>query len=361
MLIQSNQYENIEASCDFLERSWASIFSQHLSKNDTLLLKHFSTHKVNNKCCQNGRLMFNMHDSYLAPYLQHDPNFKFFTGDTLKNDNGQDNNDIDISKLRLSLVISHCNENMEWMHNYIKDLPILNVTIYSKCNSTIEGYDHAIDQSTIIRLPNVGRCDHSYAHWMRQIEKEDATDDHIVLFIKASRDLYQKGMSYRPLQEVIRLALHSGFSCESKPNDKSYYHDSNLLQFFMLEKHKEEDIRSKYRYMGGWLKDVGIELPRPFTPVCYGGNFAVKASQIHSKKDVLKNIETSLSRGDNIEEGHFMERAWAGFLSKPLTLQETHILNQSVSQVFGAIKDGYIGHFTYNIEMLTDNDESLKN
>ena len=72
-----------------------------------------------------------------------------------------------------------------------------NVAIYSKCDSYIEGYNHTIIQSTIIRLPSVGRCDHSYAHWMKQMGNEDATDDHVVLFIKVSRDLCQKGISHR--------------------------------------------------------------------------------------------------------------------------------------------------------------------
>ena len=56
-----------------------------------------------------------------------------------------------------------------------------------------------------------------------------------------------------------------------------------------------------------------------------------------------------------------MERAWAGLLSNPLTLQETRILNQSISQLFDAITDGCVGHFTYDVEMLTDDDEHLKN
>ena len=33
-------------------------------------------------------------------------------------------------------------------------------------------------------------------------------------------------------------------------------------------------------------------------------------------------IVESLSRGDNIEEGHFMERIWASLLSRPMTIEE---------------------------------------
>jgi hypothetical protein len=31
-------------------------------------------------------------------------------------------------------------------------------------------------------------------------------------------------------------------------------------------------------------------------------------------------LEISLTRGDNIEEGHFVERSWAALLSNPLEL-----------------------------------------
>ena len=69
-------------------------------------------------------------------------------------------------------------------------------------------------------------------------------------------------------------------------------------------------------------------MPGPLTPVCYGGNFAAKASQIYSKKKLWERMATSLSRGDSIEEGHFAERAWAGILSYPLNSNETAIMQR---------------------------------
>ena len=37
-------------------------------------------------------------------------------------------------------------------------------------------------------------------------------------------------------------------------------------------------------------------------------------------------IEKSLSRGNNIEEGHFCERIWGGLLNKPLSTEATEQL-----------------------------------
>jgi hypothetical protein len=75
--------------------------------------------------------------------------------------------------------------------------------------------------------------------------------------------------------------------------------------------------------MGEWWSSVGVEFPRPFAPVCYGGSYAVKASNIKKVPlQVRKALVQSLSRADNIEEGHFAERTWAGLLSTPLSDEE---------------------------------------
>jgi len=88
-------------------------------------------------------------------------------------------------------------------------------------------------------------------------------------------------------------------------------------------------------------------LPRPLTSVCYGGNFAVKASQIYAKKDLLGKMASSLSRGDSIEEGHFAERSWAGILSYPLNSNETAVM-QSIPTVYGQPAGGYMGTIHLN-------------
>ena len=40
--------------------------------------------------------------------------------------------------------------------------------------------------------------------------------------------------------------------------------------------------------MGEFLDSLRIALPSPITPVCYEGNFVVKASQIYPKRDALE-------------------------------------------------------------------------
>jgi hypothetical protein len=50
-----------------------------------------------------------------------------------------------------------------------------------------------------------------------------------------------------------------------------------------------------------------------------GGIFAASVKNIKKRKmEVWRAAERSLSRGDNIQEGHYMERTWAVLLASPL-------------------------------------------
>ena len=51
-------------------------------------------------------------------------------------------------------------------------------------------------------------------------------------------------------------------------------------------------------------------------PVCYRGSFAVQKKQfLNHRKEAWEKMVSSLSRGDNIAEGHYSERLWASILS----------------------------------------------
>jgi len=53
--------------------------------------------------------------------------------------------------------------------------------------------------------------------------------------------------------------------------------------------------------------------------VCYGGSFAASGRNVQRiPLDDWSALSTALLRGDNIEEGHFVERLWAALLSPPV-------------------------------------------
>ena len=157
----------------------------------------------------------------------------------------------------MTLVVSHCNESMPWMQEYLKNIPIKKVTVYSKCNTTVQVYTLPLE-SKIIHMPNLGRCDHSYAHWMKNMDQQYVDDNHLVLLLKASRYLYQNGMQYRPLREVIRIVMDRGFSCEAKHVKDSIYYRTHLLRNYNISIRRGVDVKSHYIDMGQWLDDLAI-------------------------------------------------------------------------------------------------------
>ena len=72
----------------------------------------------------------------------------------------------------------------------------------------------------------------------------------------------------------------------------------------------------------------------PLWRVCYGGAFAATRASIRQTSAASwRSLAASLERGDNIEEGHFMERTWAALLSEPPSSSTGEALRQAASCV----------------------------
>ena len=75
----------------------------------------------------------------------------------------------------VQLVISHCEEHVDWIKTFVGDAyNVKRITIYSKCGNFIRGLDELARYAPtqVVRYDNVGRCDHSYAHWIKEHYKE---------------------------------------------------------------------------------------------------------------------------------------------------------------------------------------------
>jgi hypothetical protein len=85
-----------------------------------------------------------------------------------------------------------------------------------------------------------------------------------------------------------------------------------------------------------WLsKHNAIDIPittADLVPICYGGVFMTTIAQIQKAPvGTWQPVIDSLSRGDNIEEGHFMERMWAVLFSPPIPhVQKMALLDKKV-------------------------------
>jgi hypothetical protein len=231
------------------------------------------------------------------------------------------------------------------------------------------------DSARIVTLRNVGRVDHTIAFHMLNLPLS-ATPEEVILFVKDTfHDFHQRRSHPASFAEIVAEAAGlTGFGCGLKPDlfpaersfaarivdktlcyivgvkkmsswrlkvkpwqgfwncDKpidqniSMWHLSEDLEKFTFKEYSRNSAKyskaDNGRFNPGisfnrWLAGVNVSLPR-VTPVCYGGNFAVKVAHILKVKDIMNNLVQSLSRGDNIVEGHYCERSWAGLLSAVL-------------------------------------------
>ena len=134
-------------------------------------------------------------------------------------------NDIVEQQPNITLVVSHCNSDLVWIKPYmletmnITGVRMENVVIYSKCQKKIVGLDNLRSISEIepqvIPMPNVGRNDHTFAHYTYNhyksiLENDEETNDNLVVFLKDNAYAIEY---FCPFEQVYELAKTVGFSC----------------------------------------------------------------------------------------------------------------------------------------------------
>lgn len=244
------------------------------------------------------------------------------------------------TRTMIKVIVSHCQNSLLWLTDFIGGHNIASIHVISKCGITVQG---APKNSTILELPNVGRCDHSYVYYINHFlnnEKGGVDKDTIIFFLKddmSEENKHQRG-EWNNFESMLRSASSvNGFSCgiaERTPlswstTDESYsaFHSTEDLFEFQMELYDRNmkgyasnttEFQSAFNNLGDFIRHTSNNLYPELVQVCYGGVFAVSYHNIKTiNKSAWDKIEKLLSRGNNIEEGHFMERAWAPMLSTP--------------------------------------------
>ena len=254
----------------------------------------------------------------------------------------QANSDDDFSSPKVHIILSHCKSSLEWLNSFIEGHNISSIHIVSKCGEPVIG---APEIATIEVYANVGRCDHTYAYYITSILSNlllpEDEEDSIVVFLKddmSSQNLHQSG-HWNDFSAMIQLASSdNGFACGVVPGEVDFgpysfflsaYHETKTLLDFKMDDYgrniKQYDsdgieFKSTHTSLRSWYASLGIEgPPAEVVQVCYGGVFAASVSNImKTSMETWKGIEKSLSRGNNIQEGHYAERSWGSLLSTPL-------------------------------------------
>ena len=169
---------------------------------------------------------------------------------------------------------------------------------------------------------------------MAHVHEQSIHNDEVVFFLKGDGSIRQSARP-RSLDRMMRIIDERGFACfEEPPSGLSIFHDTVTYAAFTatdnsrFEKDTKESFKSPlYNNLEDFAKALNATLHTPLIPVCYGGNFAAKSSQISKRsQEFWASVELSLSRADDIEEALFQERLWAGILSEALSSEESQIL-----------------------------------
>ena len=127
----------------------------------------------------------------------------------------------------LHVVVSHCDKPLHWLNEFMSGHEVASITIYSKCGNAVEG---APDGSIIETLPNVGRCDHTYAHWMANMDRNTGKNKFdVFLFIKDNNHRSDTWALWS-MNDMFRIVSGNGFVCgESVVSFMSRFVHANMI------------------------------------------------------------------------------------------------------------------------------------
>eukprot|EP00980_Cylindrotheca_fusiformis_P000389 scaffold92_cov85-Cylindrotheca_fusiformis.AAC.7 len=288
-----------------------------------------------------------------------------------------------VQDIPLHVVVSFCKGDLGFIGAITEGFRASSIHVISKCGHEVKNVPNG---TTVEVLPNVGRCDHSYAHYMKVVldQKLKTTgtenDNALVVFLKdnvGARNLHQAGL-WNSLSNMVEIASsEAGFACGMTPHDSykpkyklrlSANFNQDLLKLFHIETYSsvkdyasdEVQFKSKYRNLGEFYDHVGASvIKEEVVRVCFGGVFVASVKQIRKQdKKVWQTIYQALSRGDNIEEGHYMERMWAMLLSSPLKKYQMEAIKEyadfalepGYGETLGFRNEAIVGMFAKKVE-----------
>jgi hypothetical protein len=186
--------------------------------------------------------------------------------------------------------------------------------IYNKGPNELffKNYTPPPEKIKIIPLENVGRIDHTIAYHI--IKNWDSMDSTMVFLPASILMCRMKGAYLSGIKKRISSV---------KENYRGFYaprfHKIGPNFNYSIDEYQPEGIcnrngnpfiKSEYSDFKTWK--LALIDDRQMRYVSMRGMFIVSKENVkHINKKIYENLLTSLSVGDNIENGHFAERIWA--------------------------------------------------
>ena len=210
-----------------------------------------------------------------------------------------------------TVIVTRYNEKIDWI-DYIID-SVDQIIVYNKgTNDDIFKNYQPPAKVVIVKLPNIGRIDHTIAHYI--LENWQNLPDTLIslpasILMCAKKGSYLNAMRKR-FDDIERYhGFYSPRFHKVSPEHFNYTIDNYQAEGY-CNRNDNPFIKSEYPDFRAWK--LALIDDRPIRYLGMRGMFIVSRENIiHIKRTIYENLLTSLSVGDNIENGHFAERIWA--------------------------------------------------
>jgi hypothetical protein len=212
------------------------------------------------------------------------------------------------TNLDINIVVSRYNEDLNWINN-----EPFNRYFIICYNKGINDNFKINSPHKIVKLNNVGKCDHTYLYHI--INNYDNLSDYII-FLPGSNNLhykYLKSINLINYIEYYNKLVNIGTFTDS--NIKSLFYNFKLNSYKTSHKdnyklnNNTEIEKSKIRPFGKWYEHHFNNINVNF--YTWWGIFAITKKIVHQHpKEYYEKLLEEINYSDNPEVGHYIERSW---------------------------------------------------
>jgi hypothetical protein len=211
-------------------------------------------------------------------------------------------------KSSIKIIVARYNEKLEWM----KESPF-NLFRYIVYNKGVNDDFEKCNVDTIIKLPNVGRCDHTYLYHI--VNNYNNLND-INVFLPGCLNIeFKKNKAKKILYKIIKFKIAHIYAHKVN-NIRQEFNTFTLDNWTSIDSAnrtlnpENKTYPAKLRPYGKWYKYMFGDTKASW--VCLHGIFSVHKLDI-IKHSINRYIEllNAVAIHSNPEVGHYIERSWA--------------------------------------------------
>jgi hypothetical protein len=228
-------------------------------------------------------------------------------------------------KNNVEIVVARYNEDLHWLNEY--PFTEFEYTVYNKGDN---GNFEKRNVKKIIRLPNVGRCDHTYLYHI--VQNYDNLSG-ITIFFTGSVNLpHKKEKAITILNNIIASNYQSAYFM-----GKCVKNIHNRFYNFTLDSYRCSEHNNSIKNPETRLKKCRLRPYGKWYSHFFGNTIAHWAtlSGVFSidKRDIIQHpvsrylaLRNTVNRHSNPEAGHYIERSW-GAIFFPMNFTDKIVEN----------------------------------